>query len=351
MKVKGSKQVGIRITGGDQSLIRGFGRLLSAVQMFPIDMNDSDLFSLLINFSWSLDKKRTEQRLRSGVIDMSVLDSIARGLLGDKGVPSRVLAESLGWRQVIKTLVLDDVTMSALNEASKIRADGNTSETVKILVFHTLRDLNSKIALLAWVLAFCVFSKSCIDITSGNVKMSDLKYALVHIRMPRPPFFSTNDKNHFEKVYSYFQGYNNYTRARAQGLKMPEPSDLASSSYRSMSAENSESEASLETEKVRSRFTVQQIMWNHMTVSLLPHVTAKKLLAISLAASALDENTNSTSLSDVFQEEDILDTVAECLARSDFSPASLYEQCYVTFMEFMGAFKKYAGDLSKEGEA
>jgi hypothetical protein len=332
------KQIGIRMLNSEYESIKALGRVLSMVQIFPLELNDSELFSLLINYAWKVDRQNSELKLKTGIINFNTMDNFFKSVFGETGKPLNFMAESLNQVPINKTLVLDDDTNAIVIEASKIKDRGSISETVKILTLSTVRDVSANINLMAWFLAFEVYTKSCIDHTSGKVKTTDLKSDLIHIQVPDKISIYPYDKKNFHSIIDSLLKLRSYATARGEAFTMEKLGREMGVNFLG----NFTSIANREGEfKYPRGFSAHVGMANWFWVNALPYMAVRKLFTSSLISSALRTKKQNMAPFVEVQESEILDILAEKLVKNEISLDSEYEGNYNAFMKWMDVFEKY----------
>ena len=332
------KQIGIRMNSSEYSLIKGFGKILSTIQIFPIELNDSELFSLLLNYAWKKERADTELRLKTGITNFNSMDNVFKSLFSSSGKQLNFMQDAFRQTSLSKTLVLDDETYSIVKEAAEKSEKGSMSETVRILVLSMIRDLTSNINILTWFLAYELFIKSCIEYTSGKIKRSDLREHLIHISIPEEISIYPYDKENFKDIKETLLRLGDFEIAKKEAFSMEKLGSEMGKNFLGNFADIASREGRF---KYPKGFSAQVGMANWFFVKALPYMVIRKLFTVSLIINALKTKIQNMAPIAEIQESDILDIITEKILTNHLSLNSDYGESYRSLMKWIHGFEEH----------
>ena len=339
------KQIGIRMAHSHYAEIKNFGRILSMSGVFPIELNDSELFSLLINYAWKKKKEKSVVSLETGIADWESIETTFKQIFGVKENPFNFLQEMLTKEPVSKTLVLSDDTYDILTDATKVKPGGSITNAVKILTLSVIRDMSSNVDIMTWYLAFGVYTMSLLEYTAGKVKLSSLKGSLIHFKVPNEISVFSFDKENFTDIMKTLLGLNNYAKAKNEAFKMEDVGKSIAENFMGNFVNIARGGGKYRYPK---GISPQTSMATKFWAKALPYMASRKLLTTALIFYALRKKKNNMVPIIEVQETEILDILVESLVNNELNLAEDYNDAYRMFMAWMNIFENYVEKNSHE---
>ncbi len=291
------KQVGIRISSQEYREIKNMGFIASEISIVPMELNDSDLFSLLINYAWK------ERRQMSEIIGTWTMDA--------REYPLDVLARAprKGIRKISKSLVVSDETYGTLREASGFNAERNMSEAARMLCLSTARDPEAVAGLIAWILVF----ESAV--LSGKAQMSreDIE-DLVNVRISSRKINVDNLSYILYKISGM-----DFNVARSGAFEQAEPGNLAA-----------DMQSYIKKRKDAGSTDLRSDLEARARTMLIPHILARKMLSAVVVLSAMKRASGS---GDAFHG--IMDLITELTITGAPTPEEIYGLMHGSVKECM----------------
>ena len=311
------KQIGVRLTKEEYSTVKNVGRLLSSTQIIPSELNDSEIFSILINYAWMKDRENSKVVLKTGYGGSKSINDMFRMLYGKPGDPLRAMQAPYKKTKILKTLVLPDETYEMLEEATEFNKNKRISESVRDLVLSEANSHNAYIDLVTWMLAYDVFSRSMLETSAGKVKLISLKEDMIMIRVPKKKVtVYAYDRKNFKHITEMLDEFKDFEYAEQEGINMTDLSKKMTSEFKVMGiyTDIAAREGGFDYPE---GFNAQAATANYMWCLSLPYVALRKLFTISVVSDAVKKVTNNGAPVAEVQDSGILDIVAESLITRD----------------------------------
>ncbi len=331
------KQIGVRMSTYEYNEIKSFGRVLSEVTVFSVELNDSELFSLLLNYAWGEKQSDSELRLRTGISDFKSMGDVFKTIFSASGKPVNFMTDVFKQGSTSKSIVLDDETSSVLASIIDKTPNRNISEVVKILCLSVVRDINSSVGVITWFLSFELFTRSMIEYTAKKVDNSYIKNSLIHVKIPETISIYQYDAENFKATMNALIRMSKFEVAREEAFAMDKLGADVAKNLMGNFTEVARGEGKF---KYPNGIRPQDAMANWFWVRALPYMAVRKLFTASLVVLALKTRQNMAHISEL-RDSEIIDILAEKIVTNKLTLDVDYAFTYDAFILWMRRFEDH----------